>query len=368
MSDYQIYCLHENPNYYSFFSEIPKKIYENDSNYTKEDSKKVLAEINRFSDDSCLPLVAVKNGMACARLCAIIPDIPLKGYEKEKVGLIGYFEACNDSDIIKAILDEAIEWFAKKNISKVIGPMDGDTWHRYRFVSEQSDNPVFLSEPYNPDYYSELWENYGFKKLAGYYSKFIPNVEFALPIMERFYKRAVRNGFTFRTFNTDDFENELKKIYEISCDSFSDNFLYKEIDKKEFIALYDKAKKIIKPELIWFCYDKNNVPCGFAFAIPDYGEMLRNLLQKSLIAKLKALWKFHFYDTVNLKSIGSLKRYKNKGVGPALTYKIYESTRKLKRKKVNMCLIHDNNVSGRLDGDHGEVFRRYTIYEKDIKK
>ena len=366
MSEFSIKCLHDNAECFQDFLALPERVYNNDFNYTKEDFEKTSAEISRFKKELCLPLVIFKDNSVVARLCAIIPEEPLKGFENKKVGMIGYFESFNDQQAVNLLFDKALKWFKARKIDKIIGPIDGDTWHRYRFVTDQGDKPQFLSEPYNKPYYPELWRTYGFEKLAGYFSKLVSNVDPVLPIMERFYKRAVRNGFSFRCFNADDFERELKHIYQISCDSFSNNFLYKHISEEDFIALYAKAKKIVKPELIWFCLNQDNIPCGFVFAIPDYGEMLRLLQQKSVFAKLKAWWIFHFYDTVNIKSIGSLKCCRNKSIGPALVFKAYESIRKLKRNKANMCLIHDDNVSGKLDGGQGEIIRKYTIYTTDI--
>ena len=86
MNDYQIHCVHENPKHRKSFADVPKKIYVNDLHYTKEDPDKILAEIDRFKPEDCLPLIVVRNNSAVARLCAIIPDAPLKGYEKENIG------------------------------------------------------------------------------------------------------------------------------------------------------------------------------------------------------------------------------------------------------------------------------------------
>ena len=32
-----------------------------------------------------------------------------------------------------------------------VGPMDGSTWRRYRFITERGAEPAFFLETYNPD-------------------------------------------------------------------------------------------------------------------------------------------------------------------------------------------------------------------------
>ena len=365
MDQYQIINLNREADYWDDFYELPERVYCNDENYTRPNKDKNVHEVKRLISNNSLPLLIIKNDKVVARLIALESE-RLVQIDSEKLGMIAFFEAFNDQEAVNLLFDEAVKWFQQQSISNVIGPINGDTWHRYRFVTEFKSRPFFLSEPYNPGYYPELWENYGFSKLAGYYSKFIPDVEPVMPKMKKFYERTLRNGFSYRPINMGDFENELRIIYRISRDSFANNFLYKEIDESEFLSLYDGAKGIVKPELIWFCLDKEQEPCGFAFAIPDYGEALRQMRgKKTFWAKLKFLFHARKVDTVNLKSIGTLSQCRNNGVGPGLTYKVYEAAQQIGINKINMCLIHDDNVSGKLDGSHGEILRRYAIYSKE---
>ena len=45
---------------------------------------------------------------------------------------------------------------AAEGFDAVIGPMDGDTWHRYRVVTESDGSPPYLLEPVSDDKRAEV--------------------------------------------------------------------------------------------------------------------------------------------------------------------------------------------------------------------
>lgn len=348
------------------FTHFIDQIYKKDPNYTVQSFSKIRAEIERLKPDSFQSFAVLKNGKLTAFCVAMIPE-KLVGLESAKSGLIGYFEAKPDSEAVKILLDTTCAWLKEQGMTSVIGPMNGDTWHKYRFVTDFYDRPFFLSEPYNLPYYPQLWEKNGFKVDAGYYSKYVDDLAPILPRMRKFYDRTLRNGFTYRPFNPAKFEDEIKIIYRISCDAFAGNHLYKEISEPDFLALYQGAVAVIDPTLIWFCLDPQGQPCGFVFGIPDLGEAVRCMAGKSsLWAKLKFLWHKRQVKVFNFKTIGTLQSCRNSGVGPGLTYKLYESAQTRGYNQANLCLIHESNVSGKLDGDAGEVMRRYALFRKSL--
>jgi len=45
------------------------------------------------------------------------------------------------------LLSEAAVAAKSKGATALIGPMEGDTWHAYRLISERGDTPGFMMEP-----------------------------------------------------------------------------------------------------------------------------------------------------------------------------------------------------------------------------
>jgi hypothetical protein len=49
-------------------------------------------------------------------------------------------------------------------------------------------------------------------------------------------------------------------------------------------------------------------------------------------------------------------------------YKAYQGGFDAGLKKANMCLFHEDNASGRLDGGKGEHLRTYQLYELPVNE
>jgi len=82
--------------------------------------------------------------------------------------------SCKNSDAGAAILAQACDYIREQGISRVIGPMDGDTWHSYRFVTQTDGRPAFLLEPQNAAGAVAVFDAAGFAQISGYFSASVP--------------------------------------------------------------------------------------------------------------------------------------------------------------------------------------------------
>jgi GNAT superfamily N-acetyltransferase len=351
------------PQYWQAFTDLTACVYHNDPFYTKVAGAQLRTGIERakFTGHQQI-LVALEGGHPVARLVVQAADNFIDD-RSPRLGLLASFEALNNRQAVHALFDHARQWLRERGIDHLVGPMDGDTWHKYRFNVGPYVQPPFMMEPYNPAYYPELWESYGFKVLAGYYSKRVDDIESLIPRFERFYNRTLRNGFHYRSFQKDRFEEELRILYDLSCQIFADNYFYTEISFPDFCVLYSGATSIIQENLVWFSQDKQGNYCGFLFAVPDYFQALQSMAGgTSLWGKVKFVMNRHKAAAVNIKTLGTLPAYHGTGVGPALMYKGYQEALQLGYRTANLCLIHQDNVSGRLDDNKGYLSRTYHLY------
>ena len=98
------------------------------------------------------------------------------------------------------------------------------------------------------------------------------------------YEKAVSLGYTFRSFdNAHLLDREVPILYDISMESFRDNFLFEPIPFEMFRALYVPAANKVDMSLSHFVCDPNGKEVGFFFGFPStQGE-------KSLVIKTIAL-------------------------------------------------------------------------------
>ena len=84
-------------------------------------------------------------------------------------GQVGWFEALG-ADPAKRMLDDACEWLRVRGCRTVLGPMNGSTWHAYRFVVAPGEEESFLTEPTNPPEYPAWMEAAGFTRIDSAYT------------------------------------------------------------------------------------------------------------------------------------------------------------------------------------------------------
>jgi len=279
------------------------------------------------------------------------------------IGTIGSFHALNKPDAVQAMLEAAARWLKDQGAQRVLAPMDGDTWHPYRFNTGPFDQPPFIKEPWNPPYYPALLEAAGFSTIETYESHLADSAQ-AADNQKKFHVRCVRNGYTFKAITARNYAQLLPLIYELSCQIFSSNLFYTPIDQTEFIRLYMPAKALLKPGLSWFSYDPEGQPAGYIFTFPDYADALRAMEGKnSLPAKVRFLINKRKATRSCIKTLGILPADRGSGLAAALTHLSYRHSAKLGYADTLMCLMHSSNDSRRFGGRADQPFRSYALYE-----
>jgi hypothetical protein len=126
----------------------------------------------------------IEGHVADAHLCAIGSEGEIRAYGSlwwgqapqlpdRKTGVIGHY-ASMDNEAAAALFDEAVARLQEQGCASAVGPMNGNTWRHYRFVTDSDPEkvvePPFFLEPANPPEWPRQWEQAGFEKLAEYYS------------------------------------------------------------------------------------------------------------------------------------------------------------------------------------------------------
>lgn len=233
----------------------------------------------------------------------------------------------------------------KSGAGSVIGPIDRDTWHRYRTVIADTGAPPFMMEPYNSD-----WQEYvdsGLK--AGFnitttYASSVCNLKEEAPSL--YYPEF--GELTFKPFDTGRFDQQLQEIYQLSCQSFVHNYLYSAIDRSEFLALYQPVKPLMAklPELTELVYRDGQL-VGLCLVLLD------GMDQSGKGAILKTLMR---------KNDPALK-----GLGLTLVSRAIERSKKLGFEQLILALYKEDGMSAYIANlVNASVIRRYGLLAKTI--
>ncbi len=345
----------------AFFA-VAETVYRGDASYCVPFERGVKESLFRaeFQGRQAI-LVADVQGQPAARIVARVSPT-LKEPTGKPIGMLGFFEARNCPTVVSALLDRAVDFLARQGVGMIIGPIDGDTWHKYRFTVGPFDSPPFLMEPYNPPYYADLWAARGFETLESYYSKVVDDATVAAANTERLSQRALSHGYALRPIRMDRFADELALMYSLSKRIFAHNFLYTDISQEDFFSLYAASRQILDPDFVWFIQCKTGEDVGFVFAFPDQFRAMAALHgRRNLVGMCRFHWLKWQTDTLNIKSLGVVPEHQRTGAAMALMNAVYRKAADKRFRHVNLCLIREGNSSGRMDGDLGRMIRRYVL-------
>ncbi|TGX56155.1 hypothetical protein E5A73_03390 [Sphingomonas gei] len=262
--------------------------------------------------------------------CRVWPDGPLWG--GTIAGAIGKLHF-DDAASGEAVLRLACERLFSGGRKAVLAPMDGDTWHSYRAVTESDGSPGFALEPVSGPHDVAALRAAGFEGVSEYVSARAP-----VPLVASDSPKVP--GVQVQGWDGQGAEALLDRLFELAGGAFADKLFFKPIERDDFLALYRPLLAMIDPRLVLFAFDGSGEMAGFLFGLPD-------------VAQGSAP------DTAILKTYASRKP----GVGHLLAHSFHERARELGYAHVVHALMHVDNVSRERSARHaGSVFRRYGLF------
>ena len=291
-------------------------------------------------------LLAIEAGSLVARCsCWWRETAALDG---QRLGVIGHYAAA-DAASASALLERACDTLAAAGCKTAVGPMDGNTWRRYRFLVQRGSEPAFLLEPDNPDAWPRHWCAAGFSLHATYTSAVNDDLTVQDERAERARARLRDAGVSIRTFDSSRAVEELRRIFSLSLSAFSRNFLYTPISEAEFLAQNSALLPFVRPELILLA-ERDDELIGFLFALPD-------LLQAKRGTPL---------DTVIVKTVAVDPSACAVGLGGVLVDLAQRSAGHLGFRRAIHALMHETNASRRLSDRWARTIRRYALLSRPL--
>ena len=266
----------------------------------------------------------------------------------ERLGVIGHY-AAEDPAAGNAILRRACTELAAAGCTLAVGPMDGDTWHSYRFVTETGDAPPFFLEPWQPPTWTDHWYDAGFRPLAEYHSTVSEDLDGAEddPRQHEAARRVQAADVRVRALEPARWEEELGKIHAVAAVSFQTNFLYTPLPAEDFLALYAPLKSVVRPDLVLISENASGQPVGFALGLPNVSDVSR--------------------ETFIAKTVAVLPSAAGVGLGRILVDGLHAAARGLGYRRAIHALMHDDNASRHLSARFGSrPLRRYALFSRRL--
>ncbi|HJN63417.1 MAG: hypothetical protein QGG97_01460 [Flavobacteriales bacterium] len=280
------------------------------------------------------------NSVVIGRVAAFVNRKMKSG--KIAVGGMGFFECTEDKKAAFLLFDACKNWLKERDCQAMDGPINfGEKDKFWGLLVEGFDNPSVYANNYNPAYYQNLFEDYGFKT---YYNQHVSMRAVTAPLQEKYKIRAERiaeeKEYTFehiRKKNKLKYAEDFRIVYNKAWGNSFRNF--RKMKQKQAVSIINKMSPIMDEKIIWFAYYKED-PIAFSIFLPELNEIFKYINGNfNFFGKIKFWLLLKFCPPRNVHGVvfGVTPDFQKKGVEGALIQQI--SNEFLKSKKYENIIM-----------------------------
>jgi hypothetical protein len=306
------------------------------------------------------------NNNVIGRIAAII-DYNYMSFQDDKCGFFGFFECINDVQTAKSLFRSAQEWLSKDGIKKMIGPTNPSINDECGFLLEGFDVPPSFMMPYSPEYYLNLAEQCGLKKVKELYAYNMDvSVDSRLKRLGRVVEMAKKKiaGLKIRTIQKNSYEEDLKAVISIYNKAWEKNWGFVPWSDEEFASIASKLKTIIDPEMVIIA-SIGEESVGMLISLPDYNQVLKKLNGKLFpFGILKFLYYRRKIDALRLMVMGVVKEYRHKGIEAIMCEIGLKNALRIGYKHCELSWVLDDNIMTQRTAEmmNGRIYKKYAVY------
>lgn len=208
------------------------------------------------------------------------------------VGGIGFFDCVNDQAAADMLFDVAKHWLMQRGMQAMDGPInfgERDRWWGL-VVKGHELQPMYCMN-FNPPYYQQLLETYGFKN---FFNQICFGMKASSRLPQKFYDRhagcAGDPDFSSAHIKKNQLDKFAKDFTIVYNKAWAGHGGLKQLEEKVVRKMFQSMKPVMDERINWFIYYKNE-PIGIWINLPDLNQWFKYLNGKfSLWHKLKFLW------------------------------------------------------------------------------
>jgi GNAT superfamily N-acetyltransferase len=332
---------------------------------------------NPFYEHSQVAMfMAKRNGKVVGTISAILNTRHNQTYH-EQTGFFGSFEVINDYEVAKALLDTARDWVKAKGMNKLRGPATFSANEEYGLLIEGFDSEPQLMMTYNPRYYIDFIDRYGFKKAMDLFAWWASTDRSAKAIIGERFEHVVqmalqRGKFTIRKANIHRFDEEVQRIKKIYNTAWQANWGFVPMTDKEIDHLGENLHQIVDTDFVYIA-ERDGEPVGVCISLPNVNHPLRLAYPNPKTPELWTLLKYLWYrrkavNSIRLIILGVLPQYRMSGIDAAMIYKTLQTT--LEKNYIGgelSWILETNDAMNRvIQLADPDLYKKYRIYDLDL--
>ncbi len=354
------------------FLELPWKLHRQDPLWIpplRRNQKELVgyAEHPFYRDAEIQTFLAQRSGETVGRAAAILNHAHNRRHN-EQIGFFGFFESVNDAEVADKLFQAVKDWFAKRDILHVRGPMNPSMNYECGLLVEGFDKSPTFMMTYNPDYYPALVEGAGFKKEQDMYA-YEGHVDMLATLDKKLefivHSATERFEIELRRMRTDRFQEEVELFLDIYNRSMGGTWGFVPLSGEEIRHMAKQMKHLIIPELA-IVGEVKGEPIGVVFTLPDFNPRIKDIDGK--------LFPFGFWklisgkrkiERIRLIATNVVPEYQRWGVGIVLLNGLVPHVMESAIQEAEFSwVLESNHLSrGSLERGGAHRTRTYRLYD-----
>jgi hypothetical protein len=276
---------------------LPLSIYKNDANWIRPLDKDIDQVFDKEKNKAFRHGEAIRwilrdeNGQTIGRVAAFVNKRYKTKGDEVPVGGMGFFECINNQHAANHLFDACKNWLQSKGMGAMDGPInfgERDRWWGLQVDGFQE--PLYCMN-YNPTYYQQLFETYGFKN---FFNQFCYSLKVKDRLQEKFYIRhaEVSKDPNYKAVHIK--ANELEKFARdfttVYNKAWAGHGGLKLMEERTVLKMFQSMKPVMDEQISWLTYYKDE-PIAVWLNIVDLNQWFKYLNGRfDWFGKLKFLW------------------------------------------------------------------------------
>lgn len=347
------------------FLTFPVKLYQNDSNYIRplDQDIEAIFDVNknkRFRKGELTRYLLEDSTGIIGRIAAFVDPKSIMP-KKISAGGLGFFECINDQKAANMLFDKSKAWLQERGKQAMDGPINFGERNEWWGLMVDGFSPPTYKMNYNPTYYIDLFENYGFQT---YFKQFVYKRNLHEELPKKFQARAHRiinnPDYRFEQLDLKNLDKYIDAFQTIYNQAWGDSHKgFEPMSRKQVALMMKSMRPILDPDIICFCYYKDE-PVAFFLNLPEINQIVKHF-NGNLNWWNKLRFAYHLWrNTCNSMLgviFGIIPEHQNKGLETALIMAVADiviTGSKKQYKHIELIWIGDfnqamNHICAKLD-------------------
>lgn len=356
------------------FLQLPWELYRDDPNWIPpitSNAKEMAGLVPHpfYERNGLQTFLAYRDGEVCGRIAAILNRGHIHQHDDCR-GFFGFFECIDDQQVAGGLFDAARQWLADQGIHRLRGPCNPSLNYELGLLIDGFHSPPTFMMTYNPPYYQELVENYGFRKTQDLYAYWghrdmLPAIQTKLmPIAEQIIERY---EVKIRPLDTSRFMQDVVEFLSIYNRSLVTTWGFVPMSESEVRHMAKGLQHLIVPELTT-AVELDGKIVGAAFGLPDYNPRIRDIKGRLFpFGVLHLLRRKDLIKKIRLISANVLPEYQRLGLGLVLLHGIVPRVIDWDIQEAEFSWVLESNYlsRGSLEKGGAKLDKTYRLYDLD---